>query len=93
MGQHFLNEALEYSSWKTEGVNRPLEFDSNSVAALRAQKRYEIITPEECLDRHRSRADFFAPIHPLIGGMPLDRAWRCLQLYADKVLAPLREDA
>ena len=92
LGDYLLNEAVEYSSWKTEGVNRPLEFNSDSVTALRDEKRYEIITPEECRKRHREREDFFAAIHPLIGGMPLDRAWECLHLYSEQVLAPLRED-
>lgn len=89
LGQYFLNEVVEYSSWKTEGVNRPLEFDSDSVEALRAEKRYEIITPQECLQRHRERSHFFAAIHPLIGGMPLEKGWQCLQLYTEQVLAPL----
>ena len=89
LGSHFLNEAVEYSSWKTEGVNRPLEFHSDSVEALRAERRYEIITPGECLQRHREREDFFATIHPLVGGMPLDRAWQCLRLYSEQVLGPL----
>ncbi len=39
--------------------------------------------------RHRERSDFFAAIHPLIGGMPLDKAWQCLHLYSEQVLAPL----
>ncbi|MFT4613630.1 MAG: alkanesulfonate monooxygenase SsuD [Bacteroidia bacterium] len=89
LGQYFLNEVMEYSSWKTEGVNRPLEFSSDSVAALRAEKRYEIITPLECMRRHRERDNFFAAIHPLIGGMPLDDAWHSLRLYAEQVVAPL----
>jgi alkanesulfonate monooxygenase SsuD/methylene tetrahydromethanopterin reductase-like flavin-dependent oxidoreductase (luciferase family) len=92
LGQYFLNEVIEYSSWKTEGVNRPLEFSSDSIEALRAEKRYEIITPQECQQRHRSREDFFAAIHPLIGGMPLDHAWECLHLYNDQVLAPLLKE-
>lgn len=90
LGQYFLNEVVEYSSWKTEGVNRPLEFSSDSVDALRAEKRYEIITPQECQGRHRERENFFAAIHPLIGGMPLDSAWECLRLYSEEVLAPLQ---
>lgn len=90
LGRYFLNEVVEYSSWKTPGVNRPLEFAAGSIEALRAEKRYEIITPQECLRRHRERDDFFAAIHPLIGGMPLDEAWRCLELYCTEVLAPLR---
>lgn len=89
-GEHFLNEAMEYSSWKTEGVNRPLEFASDTVEALREEKRYEIITPGECMARHRDRADFFAALHPLIGGMPLDAAWTSLKLYAEQVVQPLR---
>jgi hypothetical protein len=90
LGQYFLTEAVEYSSWKAEGVNRPLEFVSDSVEALRAEQRYEIITPEECLRRHRERDDFFATLHPLIGGMPLDAAWDCLKLYGEEVLPALR---
>lgn len=89
LGHHFLNETVEYSSWKTEGVNRPLEFSSDSISALREEKRYEIITPEECLTRHTERADFFAAIHPLIGGMPLAQGWKCLRLYTESVLMPL----
>lgn len=89
LGQYLLNEAVEYASWKTEGVNRPLEFSSKSAQALRDEKRYEIITPAECLRRHREREDFFATIHPLIGGMPIAEAWQCLHLYSEQVLQPL----
>lgn len=89
LGQYLLNEAVEYASWKTEGVKRPLEFSSASAQALRDEKRYEIITPEDCMNRHLAREDFFAAIHPLIGGMPLEAAWQCLQLYTQQVLQPL----
>ena len=78
LGHHFLNETVEYSSWKTEGIKRPLEFSSDSVDALREERRYEIITPQECRQRHQERDDFFCAIHPLIGGMPLEHAWQCL---------------
>lgn len=61
------------------------------MEALRAEKRYEIITPAECLHRHRDRPDFFGAIHPLIGGMPLEEGWRSLRLYAQEVVAPLLE--
>ncbi|MEH6569308.1 MAG: LLM class flavin-dependent oxidoreductase [Halioglobus sp.] len=89
LGPHFLNEAAEYSSWKIEGLDRPLEFESHSVEALRNEKRYEILSPKECLERHNTRDDFFAVIHPLIGGMPLERGWHCLKLYTEGVLAKL----
>src|SRR5690606_5209754 len=71
LGHHFLTETVEYASWKTAGVNRPLEFSTASADELRAQQRYEIITPVECLARHREREGFSAALHPLVGGMPL----------------------
>jgi len=89
LGEYFLVEAVEYSSWKEEGLQRPLEFESGSIEGLRAEKRYEIISPEECIERHRQREDYHATLHPLIGGMPLERGWQCLKLYTEKVLPAL----
>lgn len=86
LGGYFLNEAIEYSSWKEPGLQRPLEFESSSIEAMRAEKRYEIITPDECIRRHRAAPEFFATLHPMIGGMPLEQAWSCIKLYAEKVL-------
>ena len=59
------------------------------LEALRAAVHYEIITPDECVARHKANAEFFATIHPLIGGMPLERGWQCLKLYAEQVLPAL----
>jgi hypothetical protein len=30
-------------------------------------------------------------LHPLAGGVPLDRAWRSLELFAEKVWSPLQK--
>lgn len=92
LGGYLLNEVSEYSSWHRDGVHRPLELTGHSVKALREEKFYEILTPEECLQRHRDNPDFFATIHPLVGGMPLERAWQCLKLYTEKVLTPLLDE-
>jgi alkanesulfonate monooxygenase SsuD/methylene tetrahydromethanopterin reductase-like flavin-dependent oxidoreductase (luciferase family) len=89
LGQHFLCEVMEYSSWSEPGLQRPLEMTGTTIEAVRAAGNYEIITPGECIERHCGDAEFFATIHPLIGGMPLDRAWHCLGLYAEKVLPAL----
>ena len=89
LGQYFLNEALEYSSWQAPGIERPLEFRDPTIESLRQDKRYEIITPAECLQRHRANPDLFAAIHPLVGGMPLAQAWQCLELYCEQVLGAL----
>ncbi len=86
LGPYFLNEVTEYSSWKQENLSRPMEFSGESIDALRAEKRYEIITPEECVSRHNNDPAFNATLHPLCGGIPIQRAWDCLNLYVDKVL-------
>lgn len=91
LGQHFLQEVKEYSSWKRAGIPRPLETDSESIAALRADGFFEIISPDQCLQRFNNKPDYTACLHPLVGGMPLDEAWNCLTLYKEQVLAPLRQ--
>jgi alkanesulfonate monooxygenase SsuD/methylene tetrahydromethanopterin reductase-like flavin-dependent oxidoreductase (luciferase family) len=94
IGPYMLNEVREYSSWRAEGLQRPLEMQADSVEALRESKRYEILTPVECRQRHLAGgAGFTALLHPLVGGVPLQRAWDCLHLYIDEVLVPLRERA
>ncbi|HQR02728.1 MAG: LLM class flavin-dependent oxidoreductase [Proteobacteria bacterium] len=90
LGHHFLREASEYGSWAREGVDRPYATATLTVEELRAQKRYEILTPEECRERISRQGKEYRPIlHPLCGGVPIDRAWRCIRLYTDKVLGPL----
>jgi hypothetical protein len=60
---------------------------------LRAQKRYEILTPEQCVERIRASGEGFAPcLHPLVGGMPLERAWQGLECYVERVVRVLDGD-
>jgi alkanesulfonate monooxygenase SsuD/methylene tetrahydromethanopterin reductase-like flavin-dependent oxidoreductase (luciferase family) len=90
LGPHFLAEAVEYSSWHREGVERPFEGENLTLEQLREQQRYEIITPAECRRRiEQHGGDYTVILHPLAGGVPLPRAWDCLRLYAEQVLQPL----
>lgn len=86
LGQYFMNEVAEYSSWYQQGLYRPMEMPSGSVDELRESKLYEIITPEECLSRHKANPNYNALLHPLCGGIPLARAWDCIRLYKEGVL-------
>ena len=91
LGPYLLNEAKEYSSWRRDGVERPYEAEEIDLRQLRAQKRYEIITPEQCRQRIAAAGAEYTPIlHPLCGGIPLERAWRSLELYVERVLKPHR---
>lgn len=90
LAPHFLREAQEYSSWRREGVPRPGESAVQTIAELRAQRRYEILSPAECVERIRAGAGRATIcLHPLVGGLPVERAWDCLRLYREKVLNAL----
>lgn len=88
----FLREAREYASWRRAGVPRPGEQPVETIDGLRAQGRYVILTPEQCLERIRAgRPGSTLCLHPLAGGIPVERAWSCLELYADEVQGRLGE--
>lgn len=83
----FLRETQEYSEWKQEGVPRPSEEVALTIEDLRAQKRYQILTPEQCIDRIRGNEGLTTCVmHPLAGGIPVDRAWAGLRRYVEEVL-------
>jgi len=86
----FLRELSEYASWRQEGVPRPSEQDVTSLDELKAQGRFVIRTPEEAAERLRSGALGTAVLHPLAGGIPLDRAWAGLRRFCDEVLPAAR---
>ena len=90
LAPYFLRESQEYSAWKREGVPRPGEQAVSNIEELRRQKRYEILTPAQCVSRIESHGPEFTPcLHPLCGGIPVDRAWQGLEVYTNKVLAAL----
>jgi hypothetical protein len=57
---------------------------------VKASGRYRFLTPDQLIDEFRG-SDDYGPIvlHPLVGGMPVDEAWKSVQLLADKVLPAL----
>jgi alkanesulfonate monooxygenase SsuD/methylene tetrahydromethanopterin reductase-like flavin-dependent oxidoreductase (luciferase family) len=84
VGPCFLKESREYSGWSRPGVKRHFANASLSVEELRRQGVYEILTPDQALARIRARtADYMPILHPLAGGVPLERAWRCMELFGE----------
>lgn len=87
LGPHLLRECREYASWRQEGIARHYESSSRSISELRAQRIFEILTPEECRARAAACGREYQPVlHPLAGGIPPQRAWRSLTLFAERVL-------
>jgi hypothetical protein len=85
---HILNETTEYSSWRREGVPRPSENAANTMEDLKAENKFEIVTPEQCLANiHAGRHTLV--FNPLVGGLPLEEGWKTLRLFVEQVLPTL----
>ncbi len=57
---------------------------------LRASGRYRVITPDEMVAELQAAGPFaFALFHPLVGGLPPEAGWRCLELFEHEVLPKL----
>jgi alkanesulfonate monooxygenase SsuD/methylene tetrahydromethanopterin reductase-like flavin-dependent oxidoreductase (luciferase family) len=92
LGPCLIRESQQYSEWSKARVARHYAAESGSIEELRAAGVYEIITPQECLERARRRMaeDGYRPIlHPLAGGIPPERAWDCMRLFVEEVMAKL----
>jgi alkanesulfonate monooxygenase SsuD/methylene tetrahydromethanopterin reductase-like flavin-dependent oxidoreductase (luciferase family) len=93
LAPYFLRELSEYTSWKQEGVARPSEELVRNIDDLKKQKRFEILSPAQARERFSRGGDAMAVMHPLAGGVPVDRAWHQLRLFCDEVLLPLQREA
>lgn len=91
LGQHFLHEASVYSGWQTPDIQSAVHSHASTPEELRAEGIYEVLTPDQCVAKARELGDGAAfALHPLVGGMPIDKGWESLTLYVDKVLPQLK---
>jgi alkanesulfonate monooxygenase SsuD/methylene tetrahydromethanopterin reductase-like flavin-dependent oxidoreductase (luciferase family) len=93
LGPYFFEEALTYANWQTPDIHSSVHSYATNVEELRREGIYAFNTPEECVSIAKEVGDDTTPgammLHPLCGGMPIDTAWECMQLYVDKVLPQL----
>ena len=86
VGRHLLHEATTYADWQTPDIKSAVHSHARTVDQLRAEGIYRIVTPDEIIAEAKQAGDAFSfNFHPMCGGMPIDRAWEFLQIYADKV--------
>jgi alkanesulfonate monooxygenase SsuD/methylene tetrahydromethanopterin reductase-like flavin-dependent oxidoreductase (luciferase family) len=88
IGPCLLHDARSYAAWLGEdfAVSRS---KARSVAELRAEQgAYRIFTPEEAIAHVRAHGVLVT--HPLCGGLAPERAWRSLELIAERVLPAVR---
>ncbi|MEU3304326.1 LLM class flavin-dependent oxidoreductase [Streptomyces sp. NPDC006678] len=85
-GEHFLHEARTYASWQSTEIRSAVKSSATTVAELRAEGVYRVVTPDECVELG---ADSLV-LHPLCGGMPVDEGWRSVHLLCEQVLPRLK---
>ncbi|MFF5918889.1 LLM class flavin-dependent oxidoreductase [Streptomyces flavochromogenes] len=84
-GEHFLHEARTYASWQSKDIRSAVRSTAATVAELRAEGVYRVLTPEECLALGLESL----VLHPLCGGMPVEEGWRSVRLFCDAVVPRL----
>lgn len=91
IGHHLLHEAATYASWQTPDIRSAVHSHATTVDELREEGIYRIVTPEECIDKAKSVGpDAVAfNLHPLCGGMPIDKGWESLTLFTEQVIPAL----
>ena len=89
---HFIQwEAQTYAEWSDGRTHSYMHItDAQTLTDVRASGRYRFMTPDELIsDLGANRAEPLV-LHPLVGGMPLDEAWKSLHLLTDRVLPAAR---
>jgi alkanesulfonate monooxygenase SsuD/methylene tetrahydromethanopterin reductase-like flavin-dependent oxidoreductase (luciferase family) len=92
LGEHILWEAVTYGGWSTDQRSLMHLPGVQTLDEVRASGRYRFLTPDQLIAEVRD-ADDYGPLvlHPLVGGMPVDEAWKSVQLLVDRVLPALAQ--
>jgi len=92
LGDHILWEAVTYGQWSDDPSRSAMHLPGvQTLDEVKASGRYRFLTPDQLIAEVR-RAGDYGPIvmHPLVGGMPVEEAWRSVRLLTDEVLPALR---
>lgn len=84
LGEHFFHEASTYKSWQTADISSAVKSGASTPAELREEGIYVVVTPDEAIAE--AKASGSVVLHPLVGGMPIEAGWNCLNLFLKDVL-------
>jgi hypothetical protein len=85
---HVLNQITEYAGFMRESYGQDIGPYRGAAdpAAVRANPAYRVLTPEEAISLGNSLGSSGRLyVSPLLGGVPIDAAWRMLRLFDLKV--------
>ena len=89
IGPYILHHVMSYAGWQTSGGGSIVDSEARTLEELRADGRYLILTPEECVAHARANPANAIVHIPLCGGTPPELGWQSLELYANRVLPHL----
>ncbi len=79
IGRYLLHDATTYASWQPANHRSAVHSDASTVEALRAEGKYRVLTPDECVAYAKAQGAFASiTLFPLCGGTPPDLAWPVL---------------
>jgi len=85
LGPYLMHDVRSYAAWNEGNTHTASLSFASSAEELRAEnKSHRIVTPDEAVAMIRSGAPL--PLHPLIGGLPPEIAWRYLETVVDDVM-------
>jgi alkanesulfonate monooxygenase SsuD/methylene tetrahydromethanopterin reductase-like flavin-dependent oxidoreductase (luciferase family) len=87
LGAYFMHEVNAYGAWQAvSGVQAGYK-PVGSVEELRQTGQYRILTPAEYSAELARAGQFaFALLHPMVGGIPPDKAWHHVRLFEESIL-------
>jgi len=90
LGDHILWEAVTYGGWSKDQRSLMHLPGVQTLNEVKASGRYRFLTPDQLIAEVRDATDY-GPIvlHPLVGGMPVDEAWKSVELLVDEVVPAL----
>jgi alkanesulfonate monooxygenase SsuD/methylene tetrahydromethanopterin reductase-like flavin-dependent oxidoreductase (luciferase family) len=90
LGDYILWEAVTYGGWSSDERSLMHLPGVRTLDEVKASGRYRFLTPDQLIAEVRAAKDYGPLVlHPLVGGMPVDEAWKSVQLLADTVLPAL----
>jgi len=88
LGPYFMNDVLGYASMNEGDAHTTSLSFARTAEALRAENRsHRIITVQQALELIGTGTPL--PLHPLVGGLPPEAAWRYLRTVTDEVMPRL----
>jgi alkanesulfonate monooxygenase SsuD/methylene tetrahydromethanopterin reductase-like flavin-dependent oxidoreductase (luciferase family) len=90
LGEYILWEAVTYGGWSSDERSLMHLPGVQTLDEVKASGRYRFLTPDQLIAEVRACKDYGPLVlHPLVGGMPVDEAWKSVQLLTDTVLPAL----